>query len=108
MKAENTQRIKGMLGFARRAGKTVIGTELICKELPHGRVKLVVVSGSASDGTKNRLMHKCEWYAVRYLETTIDKEELGTVLGKEGAVAAVALTDTAFAEEILKAQGSQN
>lgn len=108
MNAENTQRIKGMLGFARRAGKTVIGTDLICKELSRGRVKLVVISSSASDGTKSRLVHKCEWYAARYLETAIDKEELGTVLGKDTEVAAVALTDDAFAEEIIKAKGSQN
>lgn len=106
MKTENTQRIKGMIGFARRAGKTVIGTELICRAMPTGTLKLVVISNTASAPTKKKLTTKAEYYGIAAVESDIDTESLASLLGKGGAVAAVGVTDTAFADEIIKAKSS--
>ena len=103
MSAKGIQRIIGMLGFARRAGATVIGTELICRALPKGAVKLVVVSCGASEATKKKLTVKSEFYGVEAIEAEVGTEELGRLLGKSGAVAAVAVCDGGFAGEILKA-----
>ncbi len=97
------QRLYGMLGFAMRAGKLVIGTELICKSLARGTVKHVLVSGAASGATKKKLYVKCEFYNVSISTANIDTEQLGCLLGKSYAPAAVAVTDEGFAREIRKA-----
>ena len=96
------QRLFGMLGFATRAGKTIVGTDLVCKAMPSGRVKLTVVSSEASDSTKKKLTVKSEFYGIKSLVADIDTEELGRVVGKSSAVAAVAVTEDMFAREILK------
>ena len=104
---ENSKRVRGMIGFARRAGKTVIGTELVCRAMPGGTLKLVVVSATASEATKKKLTVKSEFYGIRYVVTEIDTCELAALLGKSGATATVGITDDAFATEILKAHAGE-
>jgi ribosomal protein L7Ae-like RNA K-turn-binding protein len=92
-----------MLGFAMRAGKLVIGTDLICRSMSKGAVRLVVVSRSASDATKKKLFVKSDYYGISAIEAEIDTERLGKLLGKTYTPAAVAVTDEGFAVEIKKA-----
>ena len=103
METNKNQRFYGMLGFAMRAGKLVIGTEQICKSMARGAVKLVVISKGASDNTKKKLIVKGDYYGVSTVEAEIDTERLGSLLGKTYAPAAVAVTDDGFAAEIKKA-----
>ena len=91
-----------MLGFATRAGKIIVGTELVCAAMPKGKVKLTVLSGTASESTKKTLTTKSEFYGIAFIVTEIDSAELARVIGKESNVAAVAVTDERFASEILK------
>ena len=91
-----------MLGFAMRAGKIIVGTELVCKAMPSGKVKLTVISGEASDSTKKKLTVKSDFYGIKSLVADIDTEELGKIIGKACAVAAVAVTDEMFKNEIIK------
>lgn len=100
---DKVQRISGMIGFARRAGKTVIGTELVCRAMPKGEVKLVVISSTASDSTKKKLTVKSAFYGISWVLIEIDTERLGALVGKGGAVAAIAITDQMFADEVVKA-----
>lgn len=97
------QRLYGMLGFAMRAGKLIIGTELVCRAMPGGRVKLVLVSASASAATKKKLFVKSGFYGISAIEVDIDTVSLGNLLGKSYSPAAIAVTDSGFAEEIKKA-----
>ena len=103
MTTDKIQRICGMIGFARRAGKTVIGTELVCRAMPKGEIRLVVISSTASDSTKKKLTVKSAFYGISWVMAEIDTERLGALVGKGGAVAAVAITDPMFADEVLKA-----
>ena len=103
MENNNSQRLYGMLGFAMRAGKLIIGTELICRAMPRGNVRLVLVSKTASDATKKKLFVKCDYYSITAVEADIDTACLGKLLGKTYAPAAVAVTDEGFANEIKKA-----
>jgi hypothetical protein len=51
-------RLRGMLGFAMRAGKITVGTELVCSSMARDgkdRPRIVLVSHSASDGTKKKI-----------------------------------------------------
>ena len=103
MTTDKVQRISGMIGFARRAGKTVIGTELVCRAMAKGEVKLVVISSTASDSTKKKLTVKSAFYGISWVLIEIDTERLGALVGKGGAVAAIAITDQMFADEVAKA-----
>ena len=92
-----------MLGFAQRAGKLVIGTDLICRAMAKGNIRLVVVSAGASESTKKKLFVKSDYYGISAIEADIDTERLGKLIGKTYAPAAVAVTDEGFATEIKKA-----
>lgn len=99
-------RLKGMLGFAMRAGKVIIGTELVCSGMASGgknRPRLVLLAHTASDGTKKKISTKAEFYGVDVLTVNIDSDELGRILGKLYAPATVAIIDDRFAEEIRSA-----
>lgn len=95
-----------MLGFAMRAGKVVIGTDLVCRAMARrdkGKPKIVLISLAASEGTKKKVLTKSEFYGIPAEIIDISKEELGRLLGKLFAPSAVAVTDTGFAKEIEKA-----
>ena len=92
-----------MLGFAMRAGKLILGTELVCKAMPRGKIFLVAVACSASAATKKKLFTKSEFYGIAATELPIDADTLAALLGKEHPLAAVAVTDGRFADEIVKA-----
>jgi len=108
VKGDATTRLRGMLGFATRAGKVVFGAELVCSELKKGpaRIRLALVSFGASDGTKKKIRTKCEFYGVPQRELPMTGEELGDLLGKSFAPAVIALTDEGFAKEISAALDS--
>ena len=91
-----------MLGFATRAGKIIVGTDLVCRAMPSGKVRLVVISDGASDSTKKKLTVKSEFYGIKSLIADIDTEELSRIVGKSSATAAVAVTEEMFSREILK------
>ena len=102
----NNKRLYGMLGFAMRAGKVVIGTDPVCSamsERPSKRARLVLISRTASQGTKDKILHKAEFYGVEAAVINIDSSELGRLLGKLYAPATVAIIDDRFAEEIRQA-----
>ena len=106
MEANVNERLLGMLGFAMRAGKLILGTDLVCKAMPkkgNGRVFLVAVSASASDATKKKLFVKSEFYGIEAVELQLDTDTLAQRLGKSHPIAAVAVTDGAFAKEIVRA-----
>ncbi len=98
-----TERFTGMLGLARRAGKTVLGTDMICEKMrAKSKPVLVLVSHTASDATRERLMKKSSFYNIPCHVVSITTEQLGQLMGKAGALAAVALTDAGFARELTR------
>ena len=106
METKNNSRLYGMLGFAMRAGKVIIGTELVCngmKRKGSDRIRLVLISCDASDATKKKILTKSEFYGIEAKEFNIDTAELGRLLGKTFGPATVAICDAGFAKEISKA-----
>ena len=90
-----------MLGFAMRAGKIIIGTDIVCSSLSSKKPpKLVGVSVGASEGTKNKLKFKCEFYGIKMVQINLSTEELGALLGKTYTPAVIGITDEGFAKEI--------
>ena len=92
-----------MLGFAMRAGRLVIGTDLVCRSMARGEARLVLIAADVSSATRKRLSRKAEYYGVSIAEPQFTSEELGKLLGKTYAPATVAVTDEGFAPEIKKA-----
>ena len=110
MESKNT-RLYGMLGFAMRAGRITIGTELVCSSMSrrgNGAPRLVLVSSSASDATKKKVLTKSEFYNVESVVIDIDSGELGRLLGKTYAPCVIAITDERFATEIKRALDSKD
>lgn len=98
----------GMLGLAMKAGKVVIGTEQAIAYLQKRKLKLVLVSSSASLGTKKKIQFKCEFYKTRIEELTVATDELGRLLGKTYTPAVVGITDENFSDAIIKILYSEN
>ena len=106
MENNGNKRLYGMLGFAMRAGKVIIGTESVCSAMAKrgkDKLRLVLIAESASEGTKKKLLTKAEFYGVDTMSINIDSSELGRLLGKLYAPATVAIADKHFAEEIRRA-----
>ncbi len=103
------QRLRGMIGFAMRAGKILIGTELVCRTAAKNRtaIKLVLMAENASEGTKKKLSNKCEFYQLKLVQINLSTDELGALLGKTYSPAAVGITDEGFAKEIENASAGE-
>ncbi len=93
-------RVLGMLGLARRAGKTVTGSDLVCKAMRRGELKLVLLASDASENTKKRISDKSAYYNVTLLNLDSDSGTIAHSLGKSGAIAAVGVTDENFASAL--------
>ena len=107
--AEKNTRFCGMMGFAMRAGKVILGTDTVCHAMADKKSKLmlVVLSEYASDATKKKILTKCEFYKIQALQINMSTDELGDLLGKSYSPAVVGITDEGFAREISKACGGQ-
>ncbi len=106
MEKNDLTRFRGMLGFAMRAGKIIIGTDSVVSALSKSgdkAVRLVLLARDASDGTNKKLTYKCEFYNKEIIVTPLSGEELGALLGKLYVPMVLAITDDRFAEELKKA-----
>ena len=100
-------KLTGIIGLARKAGKAVCGTPLVCLSLREKiKPSLVLVSASASQSTCDKLRYKCEYYRVPLAILPLTTEELANAVGKGGSMACVAITDLGFAKAILTAAES--
>lgn len=103
-------RVRGMLGFARRAGKLILGTELVCRSMSageKGKPSLVLYSEYASDATKKRIVTKGQYYRIPVMGLPLPLDEIGKMFGKESTPASLAVCDPGFAKEITDALNTQ-
>ena len=94
-------RIVNLLMIARKAGKLMLGFDMVSEALKTG--KAVIFSGDASERTKKEvlfLMKRTEISVPCYTLTEYTKEALGHSLGKMTAVLAVC--DEGFSGQIAK------
>lgn len=110
MSVKQNRRILGMLGFAMRAGKVLIGTDTVCRTVAKpnsGGIRLVLIASGASDATRKKLSSKCEFYGIQTVEIDMTTDELGSLLGKTYSPACAGITDESFASEIVKASSAE-
>lgn len=106
----DAKNLLGLIGLCRRAGKTVIGTDMVCEHL-RGRAKkgaardkidvLVLEASDTSENTHKKISDKCIFYNVKHIRLQFDGAALGKAVGKS-YVAAVAVTDENLCRAILE------
>ena len=100
----------GMVGMCRRAGKLVIGTDMVCEHLRKRSEKksrvtedidLIVLEGAdTSENTHKKISDKCVYYKVKHIRLDSSCEALGKAVGKR-QTAVVAIADASFCRAIL-------
>lgn len=93
-------KVLSMLGLCRRAGAIVIGTDLVTKSLPSGKVRLVIYACDASANTEKKITDKCKFYNVRCIKSTYNGDEIAHAIGKQSIVSVVGVTDENFSQEL--------
>ena len=93
-------KIYGLLGLARRAGKISFGTESAKETIEKNKAKLVIVAEDCSDRTKKNfeLVCKNENVPIRIFGTI---ESLSKSIGQSNK-AVIVIKDENFAKELLK------
>ena len=95
LSAETESRIKRFkfaLSLARRAGKALCGTPLVCDAIRAGSLEFVIISASASENSKKRVSNCATHYKVKILYTELTPEALGAAVGK-ATLACLGITD---------------
>ncbi len=98
MKENN--KIYGLIGLARRAGKLSFGTESSKEEINKGKAKLVLIATDASEKTKKHIeeLAKMHQVPVRIVGTI---EALSQSIGQVNK-AIIVIKEENFAREIIK------
>ena len=86
------KRYKFALSLARRAGKALCGTPIVCDAIRAGGLEFVIVSKSASENSKKRVTNCAVHYKAKILYTELTPEELGAAVGK-ASLACIGITD---------------
>ena len=93
-------KVYGLLGLARRAGKISFGTEISIETIQKGKAKLVIVATDSSDRTKNNFEELSKKFNVEFrIFGTI--ENLSKSIGQNNK-AVIVIKDKNFSNEIVK------
>ena len=93
-------KVLNMLGLSRRAGAVIIGTDLVTKSLPSGKVRLVIYACDASTNTEKKITDKCRFYNTKCIKSAYDGSVIAHAIGKESTVSVVGVTDENFSQEL--------
>ena len=97
-------KVLGMLGMAKRAGRVTSGAFLCGRAVREGLAQLVIIAKDISENGKKDIIGLCSHYQVQYIEYA-DKLALGNSIGaSERAV--VSVNDRKFADAILAKHAS--
>ena len=92
-------KLLGMVGLSRRAGKASVGADRCAKSIKNGSAKLVLLAADASENTKKDIKNSCAHYNIRCIEYS-DKITLGRSVGLSEC-GALSVNDDNFAKAIL-------
>lgn len=97
---EANNKIYGLIGLARKAGKISFGRESSQETVQKGKAKLVIVAKDSSQRTKESFEKLCQKYNVP-IEIIGEIEELSKSIGQENK-AVIVIKDNNFAKELIK------
>lgn len=93
-------KLYGLLGLARRAGKISFGTESSKDLIERGKAKLIIIASDASDRTKKNFEDLARNYNIQF-RIFGDIENLSKSIGQFDK-AVIVIKDENFAKEMIK------
>ncbi len=93
-------KLKGILGICRKAGKMSIGHDAVIGSVKNGHAKLVICCADASQRLKREISDECSYMDrdVPYEEAAFDKNALSLAIGNPAAV--ISIDDAGFAKKV--------
>lgn len=93
-------KICGLLGLARRAGKLSFGTESCIQEIEKNKIKLIIIAINAAERTKMNFKNICNNKKIPIFEI-LNIDEISKAIGQSNK-AVVGIKDINFSKEIIK------
>ena len=99
-----TDKLHGLLGMARRAGKLAIGFDATIHALKDGKSETVVIASDSSQKTEK----ECRFHAQSavLIRLPLDKAALAATIGAHKPVAVAAVCDAGF-ESAFRSYGTE-
>ena len=91
-------KISGMLGLCRKAGKLTMGFDMTADALEKGEAELLLIASDCSERTKRKIIEVAGKVTVRELPLTMD--EISFAVSKRSGVLAVC--ESGFAKKIIE------
>ena len=92
-------KVLGMIGLAKRAGKIASGEFMCDKAIKSGQSRLIIIASDISENSEKAICDACKYYGVEYIRYATS-EELGKFSGSERRVV-VSVNDDNFKNAIL-------
>lgn len=93
------QKMRGLLGFARRAGKLTFGVDAVMKDIAAGKARVVLLAVDIAARTRRRALDACAETETPCLWAGLDMQTLGDSIGRADT-AVVAVGDAGFAKRM--------
>lgn len=100
------EKLSGLIGMARRAGRLILGTDAVKESLASGKAQLVLLAADLSAKSEKELRFAAG--NTPLAATGITKEEMGRITGRQTPVGVAATEDKGFAAAMIKAAHSGN
>jgi ribosomal protein L7Ae-like RNA K-turn-binding protein len=94
-------KLSGLLGLARRAGRVTFGSDAVLKGIADGKAALVIIAADTAARTLKNIEEACGRTGTGIAMVPLDKSALGHAIGR-GETAVAAVTDKAFSAGILE------
>ena len=101
------ERLSGLLGLARRAGRLTAGFDAVKELLAAGRAQLILLAADLSPKTEKELRFAAG-DAVPLLSIELTKDEIGHAGGWNKPVGVIATEDKGFAAAMMQATTQRN
>ena len=83
------------LGLAKRAGKAIVGTQMVQDAVRSGKAVLVIHASDISENSKKKLINTCAHYSCELIGYS-DMQSLSDSLGQKKLITSAAITDESF------------
>ena len=93
-------RVCGLLGLARRAGKISFGTEACMQDIQKNKIKVLIIATDAAERTKMSFNKICNSKKIPIFEI-LNIDEISSAIGQSNK-AVIGIRDVNFSKEIIK------
>ncbi|WMJ23009.1 ribosomal L7Ae/L30e/S12e/Gadd45 family protein [Paludicola sp. MB14-C6] len=94
------------LSLCKRAGKLILGFDVVKKSMQDGSAELIVLAKDLSPKTRKETIYLSEQFEIPLLTTDLTLDELWYLLGKR--VGVISVIDYGLSEKIKKDASTQN